>query len=77
MFLEFTNTKISNKYKFLQPFFIHFVAYHSHMITLKPPSSSSICSSKSLEFRNYGKAPYKASSYRQSAQVNVFGRLFT
>ena len=54
-----------------------FVACHPHMMTLKSPSSSPICSSKSLKFHNYGKAPYLVSSYCQSPHVNLFDRLFT
>ena len=42
-----------------------FVAYHPHMMTLKLSSTSPICSSKSLKFRNYGKAPYIFSPYIQ------------
>ena len=49
MFLEFTKTNISNNPSTL----ISFVACLPHMMTLKPPSPSPICSSKTLKFRNY------------------------
>ena len=46
MFLEFTITEISNNHKILQPY--------PHMMTLRPPSLSPICSSKPLQYNNYG-----------------------
>ena len=36
-----------------------------------------LCSSKSYKFSNYDKASYKVSSNSQSAQANLFTRLFT
>ena len=54
-----------------------FAGCHPNMMTLKPPSSSPICSSKSLKSHNYGKALYIVSSYCQSPEVNLFARLFT
>ena len=75
MFLKFTNTKISNNHKLLQPL-SPFVAYHPHMMTLKPPHSTSICSSNSLKLCDYGMAPYIFSLYCKSFQVNPFARLF-
>ena len=61
MFLEFTNTKISNNPKLTT--LIPFVDFHAHMMTLKPCSSQPICSSNSLKYSNYGKAPYIVSYY--------------
>ena len=51
MFLKFANIKTN-------PILICFLACHPHMTTLKLPSSSFICSSKSLKCSYYGKAPY-------------------
>ena len=53
---------------------IYFVACHPHIMSLKPPSSSVICSSKSLKYSNYSKAPYIVSSYQQSPRQTFFPR---
>ena len=68
MCLEITNTKISNNHELLQP---------SSPLWLVIPSSSPICSSKSLKFCNYGKGPYIVSFYYQSPHVILLDRLFT
>ena len=65
MFLEFTNTKISNNNKLLQPS-SSFRIVTPCMMTLKCPSPSSICFFKSLKNSNYGKATYITSYYNQS-----------
>ena len=57
MFFEFTYTEISNNPKLIQPT-QPFVACHPDMMILKPPSSLSFYSSKSLKYINYGKARY-------------------
>ena len=55
MYLEFRNTKVSNNLELLQPSPPLWLVIPK--MALKPPSSSPICSSKSLKFCNYGKAP--------------------
>ena len=74
MCLEFTNTKISNNHELLQPSSPLWLVIPK--MTLKPPATLPICSSKSLKFCNYCKAPYIVSSYCQSPYVNLFDRLF-
>ena len=74
MCLEFTNTKISNNHKLLQPSFLLWLFIP--MMTLKLPSSSPIGSSKFIKFCNYCKAPYRVPSYCQSPYVNLFDKLF-
>ena len=64
MWLEFTNTKISNNHELPQPSSPLWLVITK--MTLKPLYSSPICSSKSLKFSNYGKAPYTVSSYCHS-----------
>ena len=75
MFLEFTNTKVSTNNKLHQPS-SSFRIVTPCMMTLKSPSSSSICSSKSLKYSNYGKATYITFYYNQSTYTNFFTRLF-
>ena len=75
MCLEFTNIKLTNNHDLLQPSSSLWLVIPK--MTLKTPSFSPICSSKSLKFCNYGKAPYIVSSYCQSPHVNLFDKLFT
>ena len=75
MCLEFTNIKISNNHELLQPSSPLWLVI-SKMV-LKPPSSSPICSSKSLKPCNYGKAPYIVSSYCQSPPCESLRQAFT
>ena len=70
-----TKIKISNNHELFQPSSPLWLVIPK--MTLKSPFSPPICSSKSLKFCDYGKAPYKVSSYSQSPHVNRFDRLFT
>ena len=49
----------------------------SYMMTLKPPDSPRLCSSKSHEQKNYGEASCTVSSDPQSSQAKLFARPFT
>ena len=49
----------------------------SYMMTLNPPISPPLCSSKSQKQKNYAKVLYMVSSYRQFSQAKLFPRLFT